>query len=103
MQQSASSSLVTRRLAYVNIGKGQVDNAVESARPGEGSIQSCWPVGGSHDHHACVVLKAIHLCQQLIDGVHRLCTCQEDVSCQAFETAVYHLDDPQCAGRLASH
>ena len=61
-------------VTHVYIWQRQVDNSVESARPGEGRVQGCRPVGGSHDHHACVVLKPVHLCQQLIDGVHRLCT-----------------------------
>lgn len=63
-------SLHSVLLAYVNIGKRQLDDAIKSARPSEGRVQSCRPVGGGHDHHTSVVLKPIHLCQQLVDGVY---------------------------------
>ena len=64
MKQSSTGS------THVNIWQRQVDNPVESARPGKGRVQGSRPVGSSHDHHACVVLKPIHLCQQLVDSVH---------------------------------
>jgi hypothetical protein len=49
-----------------------VDDAVEAARAREGRVEGGGAVGGCHDHHAGVVLKAIHLRQELVDGVHTL-------------------------------
>ena len=59
--------------AHLKVGQGEGDDAIEAARPGEGGVQGGWSVGGCNDHHASVVLKPIHLRQQLVDGVHRLC------------------------------
>ncbi len=59
---------------YLEIGQREGDDAVEAARPGEGSIKGGRSIGGRNDHHAGIVLEPIHLCQQLVDGVHRLCS-----------------------------
>jgi len=67
-------------MLYLQIGEGQVDDSVKAARPCEGSVQSSRPVCGCHDNHACVVFKAIHLRQQLVDGLHTLCRCMRDGS-----------------------
>lgn len=67
-------------MLYLQIGEGQMDDSVKAARPREGSIQSSWPVCGCHDNHSCVVFKAIHLRQQLVDGLHTLCRCMRDGS-----------------------
>lgn len=68
--EACASSLYHESWTHLDVWQRQVDDSVESARPGEGRVQGCRPIGGSHDHHACVVLKPIHLCQQLVDGVH---------------------------------
>ena len=57
----------------LEVGEGQVDNAVKSPGPREGGVQRAGPVGGRHDDDARVVLKAVHLRQQLVDGLHALC------------------------------
>ena len=42
---------------------------IKSARSQQSSIQNIRSVGGSQDNDSCVALKAIHLCQQLVDGL----------------------------------
>lgn len=59
--------------AHLQIGQRKSDDSVKAAWPREGRIQCGWSVCGRNHNHTSVVLKAIHLCQQLIDGVHRLC------------------------------
>lgn len=43
--------------------------SVKAARTQEGSIQYVRSVGGSQDNDSCVALKAIHLCEKLVDGL----------------------------------
>ena len=66
-----------------------MDNAVKSARPREGCVQGSGPIGGGHHNHACVVLKAVHLRQQLVDGLHALCSHAQDfISSEMMPTLV---------------
>ena len=51
---------------------GEVDNAVKAARPHNCIVQHAWPVGGRNEDNALVVLKAVHLRQQLVDGLDRV-------------------------------
>mmetsp|Transcript_19272 Transcript_19272/g.48549 ORF Transcript_19272/g.48549 Transcript_19272/m.48549 type:complete len:356 (-) Transcript_19272:1072-2139(-) len=58
--------------AALLVGQGQVDDAVEAARPRERIVQGRRAVGRRHDNHSSVVLKAVHLREKLVDGVHAL-------------------------------
>ena len=62
----------------LKVGEGQVDDAVKAPGAREGGVQGSRPVGGRHDDDTRVVLKAVHLCQQLIDRLHALCRCTGD-------------------------
>ena len=42
---------------------------VESPGPRESGVQSLWQVCGSHDDDALVLLKAVHLHQELVQGL----------------------------------
>jgi len=58
---------------HLQVGQRQVDDAVEAARARERRVERGRPVGGRHDDHAGVVVEAVHLRQQLVDGLHALC------------------------------
>ena len=46
--------------------------SVKSARSHESAIQDVSSVGGCNDNDAGVALKAVHLCQQLVEGLFSL-------------------------------
>lgn len=50
-------------------GKCSLYLTIKSARSQQSSIQDIRSVGGSKDNDSCVALKAVHLCQQLVDGL----------------------------------
>ena len=43
--------------------------SVKATRSQQGSVQHIWPVGGSQHDDSSVALKAVHLCEQLVDGL----------------------------------
>ena len=56
-------------LPALEIGTAHVDLPVEPARPQEGRVQDVRPVGGRQDHHALVAGEAVHLHQELVQGL----------------------------------
>ena len=56
-------------LAAHDIGVGHHDLAVEASRPQQGGVQHVRPVGGGDQDHALVGLEAVHLHQQLVQGL----------------------------------
>ena len=46
-----------------------IDLTVKAAGPQKGRVQNVLTVGSGHDHHALVVAKAVHLHQELIEGL----------------------------------
>ena len=57
------------RLAAVDVGRGQHDLAVEAARPQQGRIEHVGAVGGGDDDDVGVRVEAVHLDQDLIQGL----------------------------------
>mmetsp|Transcript_9690 Transcript_9690/g.24075 ORF Transcript_9690/g.24075 Transcript_9690/m.24075 type:complete len:671 (+) Transcript_9690:1280-3292(+) len=49
------------------VGQRHVDDAVKAAGPDERAVNRARAVGGAQHHDAAVVLKAVHLHQQLVD------------------------------------
>ena len=51
------------------VGTAHVDLPVEPSGTQQGGIQNVRPVGGRQDHHAGVAAEAVHLHQQLVEGL----------------------------------
>ena len=51
------------------VGERNFDLAVESTRPKQGRIEHLGPVGGSHHHHSGGGVEAVHLGQELVEGL----------------------------------
>src|SRR6202022_1981476 len=58
--------------------EGYLDRAVEAAGAQESRVEALRPVGGSHDHHARLLVEAVHLGQQLVEGLLALVVAAED-------------------------
>ena len=56
-------------LAALDVGQADVDLTVEAARAEQGLIEDVGTVGGCHDDDAIVGLEAVHLDQQLVQGL----------------------------------
>ena len=56
-------------LAAAHVGGVHDDRAVEAARPEERRIEHVGPVGGGDEDDAIVALEAVHLDEQLIQGL----------------------------------
>ena len=56
-------------LAALDVGQADVDLTVEAARAEQGLIEDVGTVGGRHDDDAIVGIKAVHLDQQLVQGL----------------------------------
>ena len=56
-------------LAALDVGQADVDLTVEAARAEQGLIEDVGTVGGRHDDDAVVGLEAVHLDQQLVQGL----------------------------------
>jgi hypothetical protein len=56
-------------LAALDIGQAHIDLTVKAARTEQGLIQNVGTVGGCHHDDAIVGLKAVHLDQQLVQGL----------------------------------
>ena len=56
-------------LAAAHVGGIDDDLAVEPARPEQRRIEHVGPVGGGDEDHAVVRLEAVHLDQQLVEGL----------------------------------
>ena len=56
-------------LTAFQVGQLNGHAPVESSRPGQGRIQGFRPVGGCQDHNAQILFKAVHLRQQLVQGL----------------------------------
>lgn len=56
-------------MAPVGVGAGDADLAVEAPRAHEGGVQEVGPVGGCDEDDAVVGREAVHLAQQLIEGL----------------------------------
>ena len=55
--------------AALHIGQAHIDLAVKAARAQKCLIQNVGAVGGRHDDHAFVGIKAVHFHQQLVQGL----------------------------------
>ena len=56
-------------LPALDVGVSHVYLPVEAAGAQEGGVQDVLPVGGRHDHHALIVAEAVHLHQELVEGL----------------------------------
>ena len=56
-------------LAALDVGQADVDLTVEAARAEQGLIEDVGTVGSRHDDDAVVGLEAVHLDQQLVQGL----------------------------------
>jgi hypothetical protein len=56
-------------LAAADIGQRHHHLAVEAAGPEQGRVEDVLAVGGGDDDHAVVGLEAVHLHQQLVEGL----------------------------------
>ena len=56
-------------LAPVQVGRGDVDLAVEAAGPQQGRVEILEPVGGSHDHDLVGAAEPVHLDEELVQGL----------------------------------
>ena len=59
-------------LPALDVGQSHIDLAVEPARPQQGGVQDVRPVGGRHDDDSLIGAKAVHLHQQLVQGLFPL-------------------------------
>ncbi len=61
----------TRRMASrpLHVGTAHHHAAVETARPQQRRVEHVGPVGGGHQDHAFVRFEAVHLHQQLVQGL----------------------------------
>ena len=66
--------------AHIEIGVGEMDDAVKTAGSYDRIIQHARPVGGRNEDNALVVLEAVHLREQLVDGLDRVCAHSGQVS-----------------------
>ena len=55
--------------AALEVGPVHDDAAVETAGPQQGLVQDLWPVGGPDDQDALRGLEAVHLGQELVEGL----------------------------------
>ena len=55
--------------APVEVGKVDINTAVEAAGAKEGVVEDIDAVGGGDDDHARVTLKAVHLREDLVEGL----------------------------------
>jgi len=58
-------------LSTIDVRMGNVDLLVKSARSSGCSVEAVFVVGGADDHDVLVLLEAIHLSQELVDGGSR--------------------------------
>ena len=56
-------------LAAAHVGQADHHAAVESAGPQQGGIEHIGAVGGGDEDHAVVRLEAVHLDEQLVEGL----------------------------------
>ncbi|OPZ58328.1 MAG: hypothetical protein BWY87_01504 [Deltaproteobacteria bacterium ADurb.Bin510] len=56
-------------LAALDVGRSHDHLAVEAPRTQQGRVKHVRPVGGRHQDHALVALEAVHLDQQLVEGL----------------------------------
>mmetsp|Transcript_106484 Transcript_106484/g.217206 ORF Transcript_106484/g.217206 Transcript_106484/m.217206 type:complete len:209 (-) Transcript_106484:532-1158(-) len=56
-------------LAPLHVGQPHGHAAVESARPQESTVQDIGPVCGRDNDDPCVAFEAVHLCQDLVQGL----------------------------------
>lgn len=56
-------------LSAINVWQSYVNGSVEPARSRQRRIEQLFPVRGSHHDHVAVCAEAIHLDQQLVQGI----------------------------------
>jgi hypothetical protein len=81
------------------VGEREVDDAVEPAGTRKRIVEGRRSVGRRHDYHAGVVLKAVHLRQQLVDRVYALVVAGSSAVAALLAQAI-ELVDEQNAWRL---
>lgn len=98
--------------SYLEVGQRDGDDAVKAPRARERVVKRCGAVGGGHDHHARVVLKAVHLCigtassrqatpchallllpRQCQRDVHNHCLNRDSMTC--IDLALAHIAAPE--------
>ena len=82
------------------VGEGDLDLAVEAARPQQRRIEHFGPVGGGHDDHAGGGVEAVHLGQELVQGLLALVV-GDDRPASALADGVDLVDEDDRGGPLA--
>ena len=72
--------------------------SVETSRPEQGTIQDVSSVSGSNDNDTSVALEAVHLCQQLVEGLLTLIVASTNSSStrSAHSINLIHKDNAGC-------
>ena len=83
------------------VGQGDLHLAVEAARAQEGRVEHLGAVGGGHDHHPGGGVEAVHLGQQLVEGLLPLVVGDESRAPPALADGVDLVDEDDRRGPLA--
>ncbi len=69
--------------------------AIETTRAHQGRIEYIGPVGGGNDDHATIALKAIHLGEQLVEGLLPLVVAAADSGAALAAHGIDFIDENQ--------
>ena len=87
-------------LAPADVGQADVYLTVEAARTQQGVVQDVRAVGGRHDDDALVVAEAVHLHQQLVEGLLALVVSAAEAAASLTADGVDLVDEDDGGGGL---
>ena len=82
--------------APFEIGQLHDDTAVETSRTQQCFVQTLRPVGSSKDHHAFGGIEAVHLGEQLVEGLLALVVAHSLVTALTDGVDLINEDDTRC-------
>src|SRR5690606_6665127 len=87
-------------LAAAHVREADDDAAVEAARPEQGRVEHVGAVGGGDEDDAVVALKAVHLDEQLVEGLLALVVTAAEASAAVATDGVDLVDEDDAGGVL---
>ncbi len=88
------------RLPAILVGRVDHHLAVEAAGPQEGLVQDLGTVGGGQENHAHVGLEAVHLDQELVEGLLALVVDRPQMHAPLAADGVQFVDEDDAGGLL---
>ena len=87
-------------LAAADVGQADIHAAVEAAGAGQGVVEDVVTVRGGHDDDALVVRKAVHLDEQLVEGLLALVVSAAEAGAALAADGVYLVYEDDGRGHL---